>query len=101
MAREIRLALVGFGNVGRRFAEQLQGPYGRAVKAAGARVRVTGIATARHGLAIDPRGLDLGRALRLGVGPAGLPLRAAPPVGRGMAAHPVPGAGALARCDGS
>jgi len=26
---------------------------------------VTGIATARHGLAIDPRGIDLGRALRL------------------------------------
>ena len=28
-------------------------------------MRVTGIATARHGLAIDARGLDLGRALRL------------------------------------
>jgi len=65
MAREIRIALVGFGNVGRRFAEQLRGPYGRALKAAGARVRVTGIATARHGIAVDPRGLDLGRALRL------------------------------------
>ena len=65
MARDIRIALVGFGNVGRRFAEQLRGPYARALKAAGARVRVTGIATARHGIAIDPRGLDLGRALRL------------------------------------
>ena len=59
-----RVALVGFGNVGRRFAEQLRGPYGRALGAAGARVRVTGIATARHGLAIDPRGIDPGRALR-------------------------------------
>jgi homoserine dehydrogenase len=65
MAREIRIALVGFGNVGRRFAQQLRGPYRRALKAAGARVRVTGIATARHGIAIDSRGLDLGRALRL------------------------------------
>jgi homoserine dehydrogenase len=65
MARDIRLALVGFGNVGRRFAEQLRGPYGRAVKAAGARVCLTGIATARHGMAIDPRGLDPGRALGL------------------------------------
>ncbi len=65
MARDIRLALVGFGNVGRRFAEQLRGPYARALRAEGARVRVTGIATARHGLAIDPRGIDLGRALRL------------------------------------
>lgn len=65
MAREIRLALVGFGNVGRRFAEQLRGPYARALRAEGARVRVTGIATARHGLAIDPHGLDLARALTL------------------------------------
>ena len=65
MARDIRIALVGFGNVGRRFAEQLRGPYARALKAAGARVRVTGIATARHGIVVDPRGIDLARALRL------------------------------------
>jgi homoserine dehydrogenase len=65
MSKDIRLALVGFGNVGRRFAEALRGPYARALKGEGARVRVTGIATARHGLAIDPRGIGLGRALRL------------------------------------
>jgi homoserine dehydrogenase len=65
MARDVRLALVGFGNVGRRFAEQLRGPYARALRAKSTRVRVTGIATARHGVAIDPRGIDLGRALRL------------------------------------
>jgi homoserine dehydrogenase len=65
MARDIRIALVGFGNVGRRFADQLRGPYARSLKAAGARVRVTGIATARHGLAVDPRGIALGPALRL------------------------------------
>jgi homoserine dehydrogenase len=65
MARDIRIALVGFGNVGRRFVEHLRGPYAPALRAAGARVRVTGIATARHGLAIDARGIDLGRALRL------------------------------------
>ncbi|HSD25884.1 MAG TPA: homoserine dehydrogenase [Vicinamibacteria bacterium] len=63
--RDIRLALVGFGNVGRRLAERLTGPYARSLKESGARVRVTGIATARHGLAIDPRGIDLRRALRL------------------------------------
>jgi homoserine dehydrogenase len=62
--RAIRLALVGFGNVGRRFAEQLGGPYARALREAGARARVTGIATARHGTAIDPGGLDLRRALK-------------------------------------
>jgi homoserine dehydrogenase len=65
MARDVRIALVGFGNVGRRFAEQMRGPYARALEAEGARGRVTGIATARHGLAIDARGIDLGRALRL------------------------------------
>jgi homoserine dehydrogenase len=65
MARDIRIALVGFGNVGRQFVEHLRGPYAPALRAAGARVRVTGIATARHGLAIDARGIDLGRALRL------------------------------------
>ncbi len=65
MARDIRIALVGFGNVGRRFAERLRGPYARALKAEGVRVRVTGIATAHHGLAIDPRGIDLGQARRL------------------------------------
>ena len=64
MARDLRIALVGFGNVGRRFAEQLRGPYARALRTAGARVRVTGIATARHGVAIDARGIDLGQALR-------------------------------------
>jgi homoserine dehydrogenase len=64
MPREIRVALVGFGNVGRRFAEQLRGPYARALEAEGARLRLTGIATARHGIAIDPGGMDLARALQ-------------------------------------
>ncbi|HET7295357.1 MAG TPA: homoserine dehydrogenase [Vicinamibacteria bacterium] len=63
--RTLRLALVGFGNVGRRFAELLPGPYSRVLRANGVRPVVTGIATGRHGLAIDPRGLPLARALRL------------------------------------
>jgi homoserine dehydrogenase len=61
----VRIALVGFGNVGRRFAEGLRGPYAKVLRQAGVRARVTGIATACHGCALDPRGLDLGRALRL------------------------------------
>lgn len=65
MARDLRIALVGFGHVGRRFAELLAGPYGRVMRAHGVRPRVTGIVTSRHGLAIDPGGLDLGRCLRL------------------------------------
>lgn len=62
--RELRLAILGFGNVGRRFAELLGGRYGRVLRAAGIRARVTGIATARHGTAIDARGLALRRCLR-------------------------------------
>lgn len=53
----LRLALLGFGNVGCRFVELLPGPYGRAFRAAGVRVSVTGICTARHGAALDPAGL--------------------------------------------
>ncbi len=63
--RPLRLALVGFGNVARRFAELLGGPYGRILRRAGVAVRVTAIATAHHGLAVDPRGLPLRRALAL------------------------------------
>jgi homoserine dehydrogenase len=70
--RPVRLALVGFGHVGRRFAELLGGPYGRVLRHAGVEARVTAIATGRHGLAVDARGLPLAEALRL-VG-AGHPL---------------------------
>jgi homoserine dehydrogenase len=65
MGQPMRVALVGFGNVGRRLARHLRGAYARALREHGTRVRVTGIATARHGIAIDPAGVDLGRALRL------------------------------------
>jgi len=63
--RPLRLALVGFGNVGRRFAALLGGDYGRVLRAAGVRPRLTGIATARHGFAIRPRGLDASACLAL------------------------------------
>lgn len=62
--RRLRLALVGFGNVGRRFAELLEGPYRRVLRHHGVVPLVTGIATARHGVAVDPGGLSLPRALR-------------------------------------
>lgn len=64
MPRDVRVALLGFGHVGRRFAQRLRGPYARALAREGVRVRLVGIATARHGIAIDPRGIDPGRALR-------------------------------------
>jgi homoserine dehydrogenase len=65
VTHELRLAFVGFGNVGRRFAALLQGPYARALGEAGARVRITGIGTSRHGVAIDEAGIDLRKALGL------------------------------------
>src|SRR6185503_7523750 len=64
-SRDLRLALVGFGNVGRRFGELLDGPYRRVLAEAGVRPRVTGIATARHGIAVDAGGLPTRRAARL------------------------------------
>ena len=63
--RPLRLAFAGFGNVARRFTELLGGPYGRILRDAGVSVRVTAIATGRHGLAVDARGLPLAQALSL------------------------------------
>jgi homoserine dehydrogenase len=53
----LRIALVGFGAVGRRFAELLPGPYGRVLRELGVKPVLTGIATARHGIAIAAAGL--------------------------------------------
>jgi homoserine dehydrogenase len=61
--RVLRVALVGFGNVGRRFVERLPGPYARVLRAAGARVVLTAVASAGHGRAIDPRGLSAAACL--------------------------------------
>jgi homoserine dehydrogenase len=55
--RVLRVALVGFGHVGRRFAQLLDGPYGKVLRTARVRIVLTGVATGRHGRAIDPRGL--------------------------------------------
>ncbi len=65
MRSKLRLAFVGFGHVGRRFAQLLPGPFGRALRAAGVMPVVTGIATARHGIAIDRAGLSPRRATTL------------------------------------
>lgn len=63
--KQISLAMVGFGNVGRAFArlitrkrDTLQNDYGLSLK-------VTGIATLHHGMAIRSQGIDLERALAL------------------------------------
>ena len=61
----LRVALVGFGNVGRRFAELLDGSYRDALRRAGVRIALTGVATERHGVAVDPRGVSPRRCLAL------------------------------------
>jgi homoserine dehydrogenase len=63
--KQISLIMVGFGNVGRAFArlimrkkDILEAEYGLALS-------VTGIATGSHGMAINPDGIDLTRAVDL------------------------------------
>jgi homoserine dehydrogenase len=68
------LILVGFGNVGRRFARLLEEKSVRLRGDYDLSWRVVGIATRQHGTAYDARGLDLLKALRLAE--AGTPLGA-------------------------
>lgn len=58
-----RLALLGFGNVGRAFARLLRRKETELERDYGINFIVTGIATGRHGIAVDPNGLDLDKAL--------------------------------------
>jgi homoserine dehydrogenase len=59
------LLLIGFGNVGRRFARLLQEKSVRLRSEHGLSWRVVGISTRTRGSAFDGRGLDLDHALRL------------------------------------
>jgi homoserine dehydrogenase len=52
------LALVGFGNVGRRFAHLLEERRGQLADDCDLGCRVVGIATGRHGAVFNPSGLD-------------------------------------------
>lgn len=62
---EYRLVLVGFGNVGQAFVRLLLNKREELARTYNFEFRVTGIATGRHGMAIDPEGIDLQRALDL------------------------------------
>lgn len=61
----MRLALIGFGHVGRAFARLLRRQSGILERDYGIRCHVTGIVTAHHGWAVDPAGLDVERLLDL------------------------------------
>jgi homoserine dehydrogenase len=60
-----RLALLGFGNVGRAFARLLQRKENELETKYGINFIVTGIATGHHGIAVDADGLDLNQAVEL------------------------------------
>ena len=57
--------MVGFGNVGQALARLLIRKAGLLRQQFDTTCTVTGIATLRHGMAINPAGIDLGRALSL------------------------------------
>ena len=60
-----KLAFIGFGNVARNLARLLERKRARLEKDYGITFSVTGIATGRHGFAVDANGLDLAKALGL------------------------------------
>ncbi|MGW8252034.1 MAG: homoserine dehydrogenase, partial [Anaerolineales bacterium] len=62
---EYKLALLGFGNVGKALARLLLDKQADIQMRYDITYHVTGIATGRHGTAIDPDGIDLERALAL------------------------------------
>ncbi len=61
----ISLVLVGFGNVGKAFARLLLKKRSELKTHFDLEFQVTGIATGRHGKAINPRGIDLEQAIAL------------------------------------
>ncbi|MDZ4159224.1 MAG: homoserine dehydrogenase [Anaerolineaceae bacterium] len=63
--KDISLALVGFGNVGKALARILLRKRELLEREYGLRFKVTGIATARHGMAINIDGIDLEQTLAL------------------------------------
>ncbi len=60
-----RIALLGFGNVGQAFARLLVRKRDLLASDYGLAFSVTGLATARHGTAIQPQGIDLEHALSM------------------------------------
>jgi len=63
--KEYRLALVGFGNVGRALAQLLETKQEVLSAEHGFCTRIVGIATLHHGMAINPAGIDVATALQI------------------------------------
>ena len=60
---EYKIAFLGFGNVGKALARLLLNKQAEILERYGITFLVSGIATGRHGTAIDPAGIDLQAAL--------------------------------------
>ena len=60
---ELRLAFLGFGNVGQALGRLLLRKQDELEQEYGITFRVTGISTGRHGAVIDPQGIELTNAL--------------------------------------
>jgi len=60
-----RLALLGFGNVGQAFAHLLLNKRDQLARQHALTFSITGIATRSRGIALDPQGIDIERALQL------------------------------------
>ena len=61
---EVRLALMGFGNVGRALAQMIVDKRAAVYSKYGKRLVVTAIATGSHGNLYNPKGIDLKQALQ-------------------------------------
>jgi homoserine dehydrogenase len=72
MTREIRMTLIGLGNVGRSFLRILETKHERIRKEYGLSFRLVGVADS-SGVAVNPRGYDL--AATLSAKESGLPVR--------------------------
>ncbi len=62
--RQINLALVGFGHVGRAFVRLLYSRRTFLLRELGIEWKITGLATRTHGMAIDPNGLGVQKIIR-------------------------------------
>jgi homoserine dehydrogenase len=65
VTQALKLGLLGFGNVGRAFAKLLLSKRDEILRKYDLQFLVTGIATASHGAALAPDGLDLLKALNI------------------------------------
>lgn len=66
--REMKVILVGFGNVAKALARLLEKKQATLQKDFGFSMKIVAIATARHGMAIDPDGIDAEAAIKIASG---------------------------------